>query len=95
MSSSGVWEEGRLELALPFGVVFSMNTAISSLNSVSRAWNRARESAFTLPSAHSVSNCASRASNSSRNECRLTVAMTAQCSTSTAIIAPSTARRSG
>ena len=40
-SSLGVCEGGRLELRLFFGVCFSMNTAISSSNSISRAWNRA------------------------------------------------------
>ena len=82
-------------MALLFGVCFSMNTAISSSKSISRALNRARESSFILPAAHSDSNCPLRVSNSSRNECLFTVAMTAQRSASVAIIAPSTARRSG
>ena len=76
-----------------FGVCFSMNTAISSSNSISSASNSARLSALILPAAHSDSNRALSASNSVRSDALLTVAM-AYRSASTAIIAPSTARRS-
>ena len=70
-----------------------MNTAISSSNSISRASTRARLSGDILPSAHSDSKRALSASNSVRSDALFTVAM-AYRSASTAIIAPSTARRS-
>ena len=82
-------------MALLFGVCFSMNTAISTLNSISRASNSARLSALILPSAHSDSKRAFSASNSERSDALLTVAIAGYRSASTAIIAPSTARRSG
>ena len=75
VASSGLCEAGRLELALLFGVCFSMNTAISTLNSISRASNSARLSALILPAAHSDSKRAFRASNSARNDALFTVAM--------------------
>ena len=75
VSSLGLREAGRLELMLLLGVCFSMNTAISTLNSISRASTRARLSAFILPSAHSDAKRPSSASNSARSECLFTVAM--------------------
>ena len=77
-----------------FAVCFSMNTAISSSNSISRASNRVRLSGGILPAAHSASNRAFSASNSARNDALFTVAIAGYRSASTAIIAPSTARRS-
>ena len=77
-----------------FGVCFSMNTAISSSNSISRASTRARLSGGILPAAHSASNRALSASNSVRSDALFTVAIARYRSASTAIIAPSTARRS-
>ena len=71
-----------------------MNTAISTLNSISRASTRARLSGLILPSAHSSSNCVFSASNSVRSDALFTVAIAGYRSASTAIIAPSTARRS-
>ena len=75
VSSLGLREAGRLELMLLLGVCFSMNTAINTLNSISRASNRARLSALILPSAHSDANRPSSASNSARSDCLFTVAM--------------------
>ena len=92
VASLGLCEAGRLELALLLGVCFSMNTAISSSNSISRASTRARLSALILPAAHSDSKRAFSASNSVRSDALFTVAIYR--SASTAIIAPSTARRS-
>ena len=94
VASLGLCEAGRLELALLFGVCFSMNTAISSSNSISRASNRVRLSGLILPAAHSDSNRALSASNSVRSDALFTVAIAGYRSASTAIIAPSTARRS-
>ncbi len=71
----GVCDDGLLELALFFGVRFSMNTTISTSNNMSMAWNRARLSAAILPEAHRRSNSPFSASNSSRSDCLLTVAM--------------------
>ena len=76
VSSSPVREDGRLELALPLGVVFSINTAISTANSASRASNRARVCGLIVPSAHSASKRALSVSNSCMSEWRFTVAMT-------------------
>ena len=80
---------------LLLGVCFSMNTAINTSNSISRASNRARLSALILPPAHSDSKRALSASNSARSECLFTVpsAWTYRWA-STAIIAASTATRS-
>ena len=64
-----------LELVLSFWVRFSMNTAISTSNSISMAWNRARLSAAILPSADRRSNCAFNVSNSSLRDFLLTLAM--------------------
>ena len=94
VASFGLCEAGRLELAGLFAVCFSMNTAISSSNSISRASTRARLSALILPAAHSDSNRAFSASNSVRSDALFTVAIAGYRSASTAIIAPSTARRS-
>ena len=60
---------------LLLGVCFSMNTAINTSNSISRASNRARLSALILPPAHSDSKRALSASNSARSECLFTVAI--------------------
>ena len=76
VSSSAVREDGRLELALLLGVVFSINTAINTPSSSSNASTRARLSALILPSAHSASKRALSVSSSSVSECPLTVAMT-------------------
>ena len=65
-------------MALLLGVCFSMNTAINSSNSISRASNRARLSALILPSTHSDSKRALSASNSARSEDLFTVAIAAQ-----------------
>ena len=92
VASFALCEAGRLELAELFAVCFSMNTAISSSNSTSRASTSARLCALILPAAHSASNRAFSASNSLRSDALLTVAIYR--SASTAIIAPSTARRS-
>ena len=82
-------------MALLLGVCFSMNTAINTSNSISRASNRARLSALIVPAAHSDSKRAFSASNSARSEDLFTVAIGARLLwASTAIIAPSTARRS-
>ncbi len=94
VSSCGLLDAGRLELALLFGVCFSMNTAISNLNSISRASTRARLSALILPAAHSDSKRTLSASNSARSDALLSVAIAGYRSDSTAIFAPSTARRS-
>ena len=64
-------------MALLLGVCFSMNTAINSSNSISRASTRARLSALILPSAHSDSKRAFSASNSARSEDLFTVAIAA------------------
>ena len=92
VSSASVWELGRPEFVEPFGVPFSMNTAISSSNSISRASNRARASSPIPPDSRSDSKRALSASNSERSDALLTVA-TAY-SASTAMTAASTARRS-
>ena len=68
VASLGLCEAGRLELALLLGVCFSMNTAISSSNSISRASTRARLSALIFPAAHSDSKRAFSASNSVRSD---------------------------
>ena len=83
-------------MRLPLPVVFSMKIAISTSNSISKALNKVRVSADILSVADRCSNSAFRRSNSSRNDCRFTVAMAAAqpSSASTAIIAASTARRS-
>ena len=96
VSSLPVCEGGILELRLPLAVVFSMKIAIGTSNSISRALNSARVSADILSAADRCSNSAFRRSNSSRSDCRSTVAMAAAqpSSASTAIIAASTARRS-
>jgi len=74
-SSLLVCEGGRLELLLLLGVCFSMNTAISSSNSISRAWTKAWISAVTWPSAHRRSKRSFRVAKSSRRELWLTLAM--------------------
>ena len=93
-----VCEEGLLELVLFFGVFFSMNTAISTCSSISRASNRARLSAETLPSVQSRPKRSLSAPNSSRRDSLLTLATRGSCAdyppVSTAISAESTARRS-
>ena len=93
--SVGALRGGEAGVGLLLGVCFSMNTAINSSNSISRASNRARLSALILPAAHSDSKRAFSASNSARSEDLFTVAIAAGLPrASTAIIAPSTARRS-
>ena len=62
-------------MALLLGVCFSMNTAINTSNSISRASTIARLSALILPSAHSDSKRAFSASNSARSEDLFTVAI--------------------
>ena len=76
VASLGLCEAGRLELALLFGVCFSMNTAISGSNSISRASNWARLSpGLILPVPHSDSKRAYNASNSVRSNALFTVSI--------------------
>ena len=74
-SSFSVCDGGRLELRLFLGVCFSMNTAISSSNSASRAWNKTLLSRPTLPAAHRRSSSPVRASNSWRRLALLRLAI--------------------
>ncbi len=92
LPSDPACEPGRPELREFFGVSFSMNTAISTCKSISRASTGARPSALILPAAHSASNRPLRASNSGRSDALFTVAT--GYSASTAMIAASTASRS-
>jgi len=73
VSSFGVCEAGLLELVLLFGVFFSMNTAMSTFSSISRASTRARLSAVILPSAHSCAKRPWSAPNCSRRDSLLTL----------------------
>ena len=90
--SGSAWELGSPELREPFGVRLSMNTAISSCRSVSRASTRARLSGLIPPCAHNSSKRPWSASNSERSDAVLTRAT--GYSASTAMSAASTASRS-
>ncbi len=94
--SCGVCEAGLLELVLFCGVFLSMNTAISTFRSISRASIKALLSAVILPSARSCAKRPWRAANSSRRDSLLTLATgrADYASASTAISAASTASRS-